>query len=208
MGNPSPVLYSMTLALLVVASASVSASEWTQSLDRWFENLRHQKAATTTLTKLQIYIHADFSTASPNQTVFQIASAEITPESPSNFGRVLAIDNPFTTGPDPGSHGLGRYQGMNGFSDFNEVSATMFMNIIFSEGSEYVGSTLSILGRQPINQEVRVLSILGGTGAFRLATGTVLASTYSTDPRAQTGVYVYDMYILTPSVGGSAIQIA
>lgn len=208
MGNPSPfapILYPTTLALLLLLTTA-TLDEHTHALDRHFETLIHQKTPPTTLTKLQIYIHAIFNTSYPNQTVFQVASSSITPTSASSFGRILVIDNHFTTGPDPKSRQLGRYQGLNAYSDFKEAAATMSMNIIFSEGSDYDGSTLCIMGRQPVNEEVRVLSVLGGTGAFRLAAGTLLATTYSSDPSTQTGVYVYVMYILTPA--GGSVQVA
>lgn len=201
----------MILALIVVASAAGSSTattptlaEMTHSLDQWFnKHLNQQKAAAVTLTKLQIYIHADFKTDSDNQTVYQVATAKITSQSSSNFGRILVIDNPLTTGPDPGSKFLGRYEGTNAYSDFNEAAANMNMNIIFS-GGEYDGSTISILGRQPVNDKVRVLSVIGGTRVFRLAKGVLLASTYSTDPLTQIGTYVYVIYVVTPAVDGRA----
>ncbi|KAI3458401.1 hypothetical protein Pfo_015064 [Paulownia fortunei] len=199
MGNPSTIFLLFTMVLALVGSYPAGAStltEMTQSLDQWFKNLNQEKA---TLTKFQVYIHANFA-ISEDQTVYEVATAEITSKSPTNFGRILVIDNPLTTGSDPESQFMGRYQGMNAYSDFNEASANMNMNIIFS-GGEYDGSTLSIMGRQPVYEEVRVLSIIGGTGVFRFAKGTVLASTLSSDPVTKIGTYVYVIYVVTPAVG-------
>ncbi|GFP89403.1 dirigent protein 23 [Phtheirospermum japonicum] len=169
----------------------------TRSLDKYFKNLNNPEK--TTLTKLQIYIHANFA-ISENQTVFQVASSEITSQSPTTFGRILIIDNPLTVTSDPGSDLLGRYQGTNAYSDFHESSANMNMNMFFS-GGEYEGSSMNILGRQPVNEEVRVLSVIGGTGFFRLAKGVVLARTLSLDSVTKIGHYVYDMYVVTPAAG-------
>ncbi|KAK6135546.1 hypothetical protein DH2020_030717 [Rehmannia glutinosa] len=168
----------------------------TRTLDQYFKKLNPEK---TTLTKLEIYIHAYFAT-SENQTVFQVASSEITSQSPSTFGRILVIDNPLTVTSDPGSEYLGQYQGMNAYSDFTESAANMNMNMFFT-GGEYDGSSMSILGRQPVNEEVRVLSVIGGTGFFRLAKGVVLASTLSLDLVTKIGHYVYVMYVVTPAAG-------
>ncbi|KAG8381014.1 hypothetical protein BUALT_Bualt06G0076700 [Buddleja alternifolia] len=197
------MLYSIALTLLGSYTLASTLPEMTRSMDQWFKTLNKEKA---TLTKLQVYIHANFA-VSKDQTVFQVASASITSKSPTTFGRVLVIDNPLTTGPEPDSQYLGRYQGWNAYSDFNEPAANMNMNIIFSEGSSYNGSTISIVGRQPVNQKVRVLVVAGGTGDFRFAKGIVLASTVSVDPATSVGTYVYVMYVVTPSVEGSVQKV-
>nr|WCZ54766.1 dirigent protein 12 [Phryma leptostachya subsp. asiatica] len=188
------MVFSMVLAH---AAGSPSLTEISQSLDRWFKSLNQEKA---TLTKLQVYIQATFA-KSKDQTVFEVASSEITSQSPTNFGRIIVIDNGLTIGTDPDSQSLGRYQGMNTYADFKDTATNMNMNIIFS-GGDYDGSTISVMGRQPIMQEVRVLTVIGGSGAFRFAKGIVLASTISTDAKKQTGTYVYVMYVVTPAAGG------
>ncbi|KAL3622026.1 hypothetical protein CASFOL_034222 [Castilleja foliolosa] len=197
MTNPSAIFIFFSILLALVgpdpSGASTLSSISTRSLDKYFKNLNPKK---TTLTKLQIYIHANFA-ISENQTVFQVASSKITRQSPTTFGRILIIDNPLTVTSDSGSGHLGQYQGMNAYSDFQESSANMNMNMFFS-GGEYEGSSMSILGRQPVNEEVRVLSVIGGTGFFRLAKGVVQARTLSLDLVTKIGHYVYDMYVVTP----------
>lgn len=197
--NGTLILLALLLSTTTTSSAP-TASELTASMDKFYAKLNKQTSA---LTKLKYYIHANFGHG-PDQTVHQVAQSELTPNSTANFGRILVVDNKLTTGPNPDSFKVGQYQGMNAYSDFHQASANMNMNIIFTDG-EYKGSTISILGRQPVFEDVRVLSVIGGTGAFRFARGTVLATTYSSDSKTNIGVYVYDMFVVTPVVDGSVI---
>ncbi|KAK4411081.1 Dirigent protein 19 [Sesamum angolense] len=48
---------------------------------------------------------------------------------------------------------------------------------VFTEG-KYNGSTVVVLGRNPIGEQYRELPIIGGTGVFRLARGVVTLQTY------------------------------
>ncbi|GER50859.1 disease resistance-responsive (dirigent-likeprotein) family protein [Striga asiatica] len=203
MTNPS----FSTILILLLLSITLALSWPDPSLDRHFKLLANSR--NSTLTKLQIYIHADFLVHSKTQTVFEVASCDITAESPGFYGRVYVIDNPLTVTADPGSEYLGRYQGTNVYSDFREPAANMNMAMTF-EGGIYEGSTISIFGRQPVNEEVRVLSVVGGTGIFRLAKGVVLARTVSLDSITKVGHYVYVIYVLTPAAaaGGDVAAAA
>ncbi|XP_051142819.1 dirigent protein 22-like [Andrographis paniculata] len=180
-------------------TSAATLPEITQKYDRHFAAvINHRK---TTLTKLQVYIQAYFAGAAENQTVFQVTEAEISPASPASFGQVLVIDNPLTAAPDPLSESLGSYQGMNGFSDLRQTAANMNMNMIFP-GEKYGGSTITIFGRQPIDEEVRVLTVVAGTGVFRFAEGIALASTVSVDNVTKVGIYTYVLYVVTPAPAG------
>ncbi|PQQ15980.1 dirigent protein 22 [Prunus yedoensis var. nudiflora] len=55
------------------------------------------------------------------------------------------------------------------------------MNFVFVEGM-YKGSTISILGRNPVLNNVREMPIIGGTGLFRFARGYALAHTVWFNP--------------------------
>ncbi|KAK4489354.1 hypothetical protein RD792_005161 [Penstemon davidsonii] len=195
--NPIAIFIAITILSATVGATS-TADDVIESVENFYKNLNKDKLV---LTKLKYYIHANFGVG-PTQTVFEVARSNITGPSTNNFGRILIIDNKLTVGPDVNSQKVGQYQGMNAYSDFNQASANMNMNIIYTDG-EYKGSTISILGRQPVPEKIRVLSIIGGTGLFRFARGTVLASTYSSDPATNVGVYVYDIYVVTPFVGKS-----
>lgn len=53
----------------------------------------------------------------------------------------------------------------------------MSVNFVFTSG-KHNGSSLTVLGRNPVVHSVRELPIIGGTGVFRLARGFALAKTY------------------------------
>lgn len=65
-------------------------------------------------------------------------------------------------------------------SQENDMSLLMTLTYNFVSGI-YNGSSLSIVGRNPVMREVREMPVVGGTGVFRLARGFALAKTYSID---------------------------
>ncbi|KAI3447945.1 hypothetical protein Pfo_004610 [Paulownia fortunei] len=77
-----------------------------------------------------------------NPTVWKVAQSNLTDILPSAFGLVSVLDNLVTSGPE-----------------------------IDSKEGKYKGSTLSILGRNPLDDKIREVPIVGGTGAFRMARG-------------------------------------
>ncbi|XP_051133547.1 dirigent protein 1-like [Andrographis paniculata] len=125
--------------------------------------------------KLNFYSHDIFR--GNNQTVYSVARSIATDQVPSKFGVVYVGDVLMTSGPEIESGKLGRIQGHAAFSDFEETAWTMTFNVLFTHG-EYKGSSLTIVGRNPINEELRQLSIVGGTGAFQLVWGYILVKTY------------------------------
>ncbi|KAK4424060.1 Dirigent protein 21 [Sesamum alatum] len=80
---------------------------------------------------------------------------------PSSFGLVAVLDNLVTSGPEIDSQEVGRMQGIIALADLREEALAMLLNIVFTEG-EFKGSTLSILGRNPLSDKVREVPIVGG----------------------------------------------
>lgn len=142
------------------------------------------------VTKLHFYLQDLIR--GPNKTVYTVAKSELTDSLPSQFGRLLVLDNLITAGPEPDSKKVGRMQGIVGLSNLHELSLAMLLNVVFTEG-KYDGSTLSILGRNPLTEKVREVSIVGGTGVFRMARGYVITSTHSFD--GSLGVYEYTVFV-------------
>ncbi|KAK6156034.1 hypothetical protein DH2020_010282 [Rehmannia glutinosa] len=170
-------------------------AESLKTVDEWFGKLDHAKEITT---KLHFY-YQDTLTGE-KRTIWKVAESDITSTSPTSFGLIYMVDNLLTAGPDPDSQVVGRAQGTAGFADLHNIALQMGLNFVFTEG-EYKGSTISVLGRNPVVEEnCRELPIVGGTGVFRMARGVVITSTYSFDETTSNGVIEFTFYIKHYSV--------
>ena len=126
-------------------------------------------------TTFKLYFHDIVGGTSP--TAIRIAQAASSNSSSTFFGAVVAIDDPLTTGPTRAAGTeVGRAQGTYTFADQSTVGLLMVMNFVFTAG-EHKGSGLSILGRNEVLSDVREMSIVGGSGKFRMARGFVQAHT-------------------------------
>jgi len=126
-------------------------------------------------TTFKVYFHDIVGGTSP--TAIRIAQAASSNSSSTFFGAVVAIDDPLTTGPTRAAGTeVGRAQGTYTFADQSTVGLLMVMNFVFTAG-EHKGSGLSILGRNEVLSDVREMSIVGGSGKFRMARGYVQAHT-------------------------------
>ena len=111
------------------------------------------------------------------------------------FGMMAMIDDPLTTGPNPNSKLVGRAQGLYGSASLSETALLMALNFVFVEG-KYNGSSLSILGRNAVLNDVREMPIIGGSGAFRFARGYAHAQTRTLDFKTGDAVVEYNVYVL------------
>ncbi|KAK4437653.1 Dirigent protein 23 [Sesamum alatum] len=179
--------YSVTISLVIGGS---EAQKGPRAVENWFSKLPNAKEK---VTKLQFYFHDIVSGKKP--TSVPVARANSTFASPTYFGLVSVIDNPLTTGPGPKSKIVGRAQGITGYSSFNELSLLMTLNLVFTSG-EYNGSTLSVVGYNPINHEYREMPIVGGSGVFRLARGVATARTAKFHRRSGNAVVEYNVMVL------------
>ncbi|GJY22852.1 dirigent protein 21-like protein [Tanacetum coccineum] len=152
--------------------------------------LRHGKQ---NLTHFQFFFHDVVD--GPNATAIRVAEAPITNTSPSAFGFVAINDNLLTVGPERNSTRVGRAQGMYASADFNEFSFMMVQNYVFDE-KRFNGSSLSILGRNPILSAVREFPVVGGSGVFRFASGYAEARTYFVNFTNGDAIVEYDVYVL------------
>ncbi|KAJ8629955.1 hypothetical protein MRB53_023278 [Persea americana] len=97
------------------------------------------------------------------------------------FGSIYVIDDPLTATSDPKSTVLGRAQGIYAMTSLgDEFSLLMTLTYSFISGP-YNGSSISVVGRNPVMRDVREMPIIGGTGVFQLARGYCLADTHSSD---------------------------
>lgn len=132
------------------------------------------------ISKMEFYMHD--IVGGPNPTAVRVAGRSnfSSPDQiASMFGSVFVIDNPLTVTPHPNSSVVGRAQGIYAMaSQHNEFSLLMTLTYNFVAG-RFNGSSFSVVGRNPVMNEVREMPIVGGTGMFRFAKGYCLAKTAS-----------------------------
>ncbi|KAL0429271.1 UNVERIFIED_CONTAM: Dirigent protein 21 [Sesamum radiatum] len=144
------------------------------------------------VAKLHFYIQD--ALGGSNATVWEVARSQITSTSATSFGQVRVLDDLITAEPDRTSQKLGRAQGLITFSGLEESALNMSLNFYFTSG-KYSGSSLCIVGRNPISSKNRELPVVGGTGVFRMARGYSISNTYSYDAATNYGVLEYTVYV-------------
>lgn len=90
-----------------------------------------------------------------------------------NFGDTTVVDDVLTETSSATSAAVGRAQGFYMVSSQSGAVLMMCVNLLLTTG-DYNGSTIAVIGRDDITATVRELSVVGGTGKFRMATGYVL----------------------------------
>ncbi|XP_021897018.1 dirigent protein 18-like [Carica papaya] len=85
------------------------------------------------------------------------------------FGTITVIDDILTTGPDLESQGIGKAQGVYVASSLDGTTQMMVFTAMI-EGGEY-GDTLNFYGIFKIGSPMSRLSVTGGTGKFKNASG-------------------------------------
>ncbi|KAK7290672.1 hypothetical protein RIF29_05256 [Crotalaria pallida] len=142
------------------------------------------------ITHLHFYYHDIRNDKNP--TVVQIID---TPKNvPNGFGTTFVMDDAMTEGPELSSKEIGRAQGLFGLASLHDLGMAMLTNFVFSEG-KYAGSTLSMLGRNPISEQNREMPIVGGTGVFRFATGYAVANSVTSISTQEHFVVEYNITI-------------
>ncbi|XAR71056.1 hypothetical protein NMG60_11028144 [Bertholletia excelsa] len=190
MGKAFAVLLLFSAVMVTTVPAVHAASEGPKEVEKWFKKLGRAKE---TLTKLHFYFHD--LVAGKNITSVTVAKPNTTDRFPTMFGQLNVMDNPLTVGPELNSGTIGRAQGIFGSAGLEEPSLLMTMNLVFTEG-KHKGSTLALLGRNVIFHQYREMSIVGGTGVFRLARGIATAKTYSYSPNSNGAVVEYHVIAL------------
>ncbi|KAK7271438.1 hypothetical protein RJT34_27345 [Clitoria ternatea] len=140
-------------------------------------------------TRLNFYFHDMLETEHPTSVKI------INPPTP--FGSTYMVDNPLTEKPYLDSKLIGRAQGTYALASQSDYGVfKMDFNFVFTEGT-YKGSTLSLLGRNPIGDDVREMAVVGGTGSFRFARGYALAKTVSYNSTSGNAIEEFNLTIST-----------
>jgi len=145
------------------------------------------------ISHLHFYFHD--LVAGKNVTAVEVASAPTTNSSATQFGMVRVMDDWLTEGPEANSKMVGRAQGIYVSSGQEVVHLLMATTFVFQSG-KYNGSTLSMLGKNAVFDQVREMPIVGGSGLFRLSRGYALAHTHSFDPKTGNAVVEYNVTVL------------
>ncbi|XP_073131168.1 dirigent protein 22-like [Henckelia pumila] len=162
-----------------------------KSVEKWFDNLPVSKQK---LTKLRFFYHDNVSGKNPS-TVPVAQPNTSTFQSQTNFGQVEVIDGPLTVGPEPGSKIVGRAQGIYTFASLEEIGLLMSFNFVFTNG-KFNGSTLSVLGHNPVFHKYREMPVVGGSGVFRLARGIATTRTVWFNATTVDAVAEYHVIVL------------
>ncbi|CAI9099188.1 OLC1v1035972C1 [Oldenlandia corymbosa var. corymbosa] len=140
---------------LVVDANNVDHENTPQIVEKWFhDHIQHH--AKPNFTKLHFFVY-------DNVTVDKPTSLLVVPANTNNiasiaFGATYNMDAPITVGSDPESKLVGRAQGMFTFVGQTVQVLSMAINLVFTEG--YCnGSSLSILGNNPISHQYREMPI-------------------------------------------------
>lgn len=136
----------------------------------WYAGSRFLDQKVEKTTNLHFFFHDTIS--GDNPTAIAIAGPQ------NGFGMTWMADDPLTEGPEITSKLIGRAQGVYGLASQTDAGLLMVLNYVFLDG-QFNGSTLSVLGRNPILNNVREMPIVGGTGLFRFARGYARAHTHS-----------------------------
>lgn len=124
-------------------------------------------------TQIEFYMHDVVKAALKNVTAVKVTAG------PIGFGMIRVIDDSLTEGPQHNSKELGRARGMYVQDSLTGVNLLLVFTVIFQAG-EHSGSTLSLQGQDDTNDKQREISIVGGTGHFRHATGHAILETQLT----------------------------
>uniref|UniRef100_A0A0D9XUN7 Dirigent protein n=1 Tax=Leersia perrieri TaxID=77586 RepID=A0A0D9XUN7_9ORYZ len=97
------------------------------------------------------------------------------------FGNTVVMDDVLTDGPASTSTVIGRAQGTYVVaSSGGAMDLMVTMNVVIRSGP-YAGSSVTVMGRDDTGAAVRELTVVGGTGQFRMARGYVLWKTIRPD---------------------------
>lgn len=130
-----------------------------------------------------------------NVTAVQVASAPSTNNYFTQFGMVRVMDDWLTKGPEGTSKMLGRAQGIYVSACQEKFHLLMATTFVFESG-KYNGSTLAMVGKNAVLEQVREMPIVGGSGLFRFARGYALARTHSIDFKTGNAVVEYNVTVL------------
>jgi hypothetical protein len=121
------------------------------------------------------------------------------------FGDTTVVDDALTEASSASSAEVGRVQGIYMLSSQSGAAPALMVcaNLLLTTG-DHNGSTVAVLGRDDTGADVRELSVVGGTGKYRMATGYVLWRTSGMSGADAT--VKLDVYLTTGGGNGTTID--
>ncbi|KAI4356082.1 hypothetical protein L6164_000130 [Bauhinia variegata] len=177
------------LILCPFSPTSISAEDddhFVRPIDRKLLGLKKEK-----LSHFRFYWHDVVSGRQPTS----VPVVQPPGNSSTAFGMLNIHDNPLTLGPKMSSKLVGKAQGFYISASQSEIGLLMGQNFAFLEG-KYNGSTLTVLGRNPVFNKVREMPVVGGSGLFRFARGYVEAKTQWFSSKSKDAIVEYNVYVL------------
>ncbi|KAH6759760.1 hypothetical protein C2S51_016709 [Perilla frutescens var. frutescens] len=156
----------------ILGTAATASPESPKAVEKWIETLTHKQEK---VTKLHFYFHR-LAGAATTGVAIATATTMINPN-PMGFGSAVIKDDPMTVGPELSSTHIGYSQGLSATSSLEDIVLTEYFTLYFTDPTRN-GSTLAILGSNPLLHKYREMPIVGGTGVFRLARGIATYQTY------------------------------
>ncbi|KAA8549630.1 hypothetical protein F0562_001352 [Nyssa sinensis] len=189
--NPaSPLItHFITISILISLVTIPATGEnhgFVKAINRKKLGLRKEK-----LTHFRVYWHDVISGS--NASVVSVTQPSN--KSTTAFGNIRVIDDALTEGPEPSSKLVGRAQGFYAAASQQEIGLLMAMNFAFIEG-KYNGSTITVLGRNPVFNKMREMPVIGGSGLFRFARGYVQIKTHQFNLTTGDAIVEYNVYAL------------
>lgn len=178
-----PFLFIFCYALTISGEESIG---FVGSLDPKSIQKKH------TLSHFRFYWHELFNGSNPTTVV--IIPSLLKYNKTTSFGSVEVLDTALVVGPESNSKVVGRAEGLVASTSQSEFDPLVIMTFVLTEG-KYNGSSITFLGRRHIEQKVREMPVIGGTGVFRFATGYVDSTTILTDPQTKNNVIEFNVYV-------------
>ncbi|XP_058782642.1 dirigent protein 21-like [Vicia villosa] len=182
--------FSLFTLTLILAHFSITNGTFSEKSNIM---LHTNQQNTEKTTHLHFFYHENLEGKNP--TVIKIIDPST--NSPTGFGATFMMDNLLTLQQELTSKPIGRAQGIFGSASLNDRGLVMLINLVFIEG-EFAGSTLSLLGRNPVQDTVREMPIVGGTGVFRFARGFAVVKSLYEISTSENFVVEYNVTVSHP----------
>ena len=184
--------YVLVMILLISAILPPPIHSLNLKAGNWGETFQNKKQETE--TSLQFYFHDTLSGKNPS--AIKVAEpVDKTKTYLTQFGNIMMADDPLTETSDPKSKLVGRAQGIYASSCQQEIGLLMSLSYSFVDGP-YNGSTFVLVGKNSAMNPVREMSVVGGTGLFRMARGYALAKTHWIDITTGDAIVGYNVTLV------------